>query len=261
MAAELGIPAAVTEKYSSKAAGGFISQSIAANSVYQDGDVLELNYSLGNKITIGNFVGQPEDAIQAWRLDQNAQGAKITVSVKRTLNSAPKGTILAQSVSNTLIDYKYTVTITVSKGLTVFMPNFLAPAGSGYDLVTTRDEAMEICAELGIIPVFASKANSAKLPGEIWIQSVAAGTEVAQGSTVTLTYTPAAQTSVPPFVGMTENDVRTSSENYFKKLDIVFEYADENVPGYNNTIYDQSLPAGSTVTMGSKIILYVSPAP
>lgn len=261
MAAELGIPSAVTETYSSKAAGGFISQSIAAGDIYEDGEVLELKYSLGNKITIGSFVGQSEDSIQSWKLQMNAQGAAITVSATYTQNSAPKGTILYQSASNTLISYKYTVKVTVSKGLMVFMPNFLAPDGAGYDVAITRDEAMEICEALGIIPVFEAKAKTGKLAGEIWAQGVAAGTEVSQGSTVKLTYVPAAQVGVPDFDGKTVAFVTDPLNNYFRMLDISFEYADEHVPGYDDTIYMQSLPAYSAVTAGSRITLTVSPAP
>lgn len=260
IAAELNMPVAVVEKYSTQPTGGFISQSSPAGSVYEDGDVVELDYSLGNKIVISSFVGQTEDAIETWAKGLNDQGAAIAIAATYTQSDAPKGRILYQNKSDTSIGIKTTVKITVSLGKAVFIPDFVAPAGSGYDAAITREQALAMCEALNIIPVFVESKKSGRLPGEIWYQSVSAGTEVTEGTTITLKYSPAnVKLDVPDFTGKTEAQIVAAG--YLKKLDITFVTAAAPVDGFANKVYQQSLRAGSTVVYGSAITLTVSPEP
>ena len=258
IATELGLSITQISKYSGKSAGSFLSQSLAANSIYKPGDVLELVYSLGNQIVLPSFVGQTRDAIDAWALELNNQGAALVIKITSTQNSAAKNTIIYQNPAGKTIGISETIRITISLGKTVFVPDLVAPAGSGYDLAITRDEAMEICAQLNIIPVFVSESKTGRLPGEIWYQSAAPGEEIYENSTLTLKYNPANVTlDVPDFTGMTPEQILAAG--YQKKLDILFIQADIPVEGYAGKVVGQSLTAGVTVAYGSKITLTVSP--
>jgi beta-lactam-binding protein with PASTA domain len=259
LATELGIPVSILEKYSTAATGKFISQSIPAGTVYEDGDVLELYYSLGNKVVIGNYVGQMRDAMETWAKELNDQGCAITIKATYTQSNAAKGAIIYQDKANTSIGVKTTINITVSSGKAVFVPDFVAPAGSGYDAAITREKALAMCEALNIVPVFVKASKSGRLPGEIWSQSVAAGKEVSEGTKITLKYNPSSTTiSVPNFVGMTEAQIRAG--NYFKQLAITFVYAETYVDGYPEKVYQQSVRANTTVVAGTAVTLTISPA-
>jgi eukaryotic-like serine/threonine-protein kinase len=259
IASELGITVTVIERYSGEDTGHFISQSIGAGTIYTAGDILELYYSLGNKVILSSFVGQTKDSIDIWAKSLNDQGASIYIKATYTQSNMPKNTIIYQDKSNTTISVKSTIRITVSLGRTIFVPDFVAPEGSDYGLAVTRETAMAICQEIGIIPVFVKEDKAGRLPGEIWCQSAAAGTEMYQGSTITLKYKPADATlNMPDFRGMTKAAIIAAG--YLKKLNITFIQADAYVDGYSEKVYDQSVLAGETVAFGTAVTLHVSPA-
>ena len=260
VAAKLGVPVAIIEKYSSLSTGSFISQSIAAGSVYEDGDILELFYSLGNKIVLSSFVGQTRDAIENWAKALNDLGASITIKAAYTQSNSSKGKIIYQDKANILIGVKATIKITVSFGKAVFVPDFVAPAGSGYDSAITREKALAMCEALNIIPIFVKERKANRLPGEIWYQSIAAGAEVSEESTITLKYNSAnVKITVPNFVNMTKTEIVAG--NYYQRLNITFVITDVYVEGYAGKVYKQSIPAGSEAAAGSAITLYISPEP
>lgn len=260
LAAQMGISLTITEKYSSQKTGGFIRQSLPSGSVYEDGDVLEISYSIGNKVVIPSFVGQTQDAIETWAKDLNDRGANIIIQVTSTNSNKPKGTILYQDKANTLIGVQNTIQITVSLGKAVFVPDFVMSAGSGYDVAITRDEALALCDALGIVPVIIGESTTGRLPGEVWYQSVAAGMEVQEGSTIILKFNPANVTvTVPDFTGMTEAQIR--SGGYYMNFDITLVVSETVVDGYADKVCKQSLPAGTTVACGSAITLTVGRTP
>ncbi len=259
VAGDLGIPVSIVEEYSSRPLGEFISQSLEEGTVYSGGDVLEISYSLGNKVVISDFTGQTRDAIETWAKGLNDQGANIRLSVTYTQSNQPKGRILYQSKANTTIGISTTIRITVSTGRAVFVPDFVAPAGSEYQDIITREKAMEMCESLGLVPVFVEAKSSGRLPGEVWSQSVAAGAEVSEGATITLKYVPAnVRVSVPNFVGMTEAQIR--SAGYTKQFIITFVIGDKYNPGTADKVTKQSLTQGTRVAAGTAITLTVGPA-
>ncbi|NLC44113.1 MAG: PASTA domain-containing protein [Clostridiales bacterium] len=254
VAGELGISINITEKYSGRSAGKFISQSIKADTVYESGQIVELNYSIDNKITLPSFIGQTRDVIETWAKELNSNGASIGIKVTNTKSNSPPGTILTQSKANTLVDINTSISITVSSGKVVFAPDFLSPAGSGYDAIITREKAIAICEELNIIPVFVEENKSGKLPGEIWYQSVGAGMEIKEGSTITLKYVPAnVQLVVPDFTNLTKNDIIT--KNLHKSFNIT--YVEGYKEGFEDKVYEQSLKAGTRMATGSEITLTI----
>ncbi|MDW7656634.1 MAG: PASTA domain-containing protein [Bacillota bacterium] len=258
VAADLGINVTMTERYSSRSIDSFLSQSLEVGSIYQAGEILELVYSMGNKIVLYSFVGQTRAAIESWAQDLNEKGASIRISVTQTQNNAAKDTIIYQDKTNIVIGTSTTIRITVSLGRTIFVPDLVAPEGSGYDKAITRDKALAMCEELGLIPIFVSESKTGRLPGEIWHQSVAAGKEVYENTTITLKYHPADVTiQIPDFTGMTQEAVLEAE--YLKKLNITFILLDFHVEGFSNVVYQQSISAGKTVVSGTDITLTISP--
>lgn len=258
VAGELGIPVNITESYSGRSAGKFISQSIKADTVYESGQIIELKYSIDNKITLPSFIGQTRDSIEAWAKELNSNGASISIKVTNTKSNSPPGTILTQNKANTLVDINTSIHITVSSGKVVFAPDFLAPTGSGYDAIITREKAIAMCEELNIIPVFVEENKSSKLPGEIWYQSVSAGKEIREGSTITLKHVPAnVQLVVPDFIGLTKADIIAKSLH--KSFHII--YMEGFKEDFDEMVYEQSLKAGTRTAAGSQITLSIGAKP
>ncbi len=254
---QLQLPVTITEKYSSSSTGRLISQSIEAGSVYKAGDLLELTYSLGNKIVLASYVGQTRDALESWAQGLNDQGARITIKATEAKSNQPRGTIIYQDKSSTSVSYKTTINITVSAGNVVYVPDFTGPQDSNYNNAITREKAIKMCEEAGLIPVFVQDGSSGALPGEIWSQSIEPGTEVNEGTTITLTYRPAGTVIVPNFVNENKTtEISKLLEAHRSKLDI--QFADGIKEG---TVVSQSLAADSTVAAGSVITLTMSGAP
>lgn len=257
-AGNLGINLAMKDRYSSRTAGRLISQSLPIGAVYTPGEVLELVYSLGNKIVLSSFVGQTRASIESWANDLNTQGASIRISVTQTQNNAPKDTILYQDKANVVIGPDTTIRITVSLGQMVFMPDLIAPAGSVYGQITTREKATAACETIGLIPVFVAETRSDRLPGEVWYQSIAPGKEIFEKTTVTLKYNPVNTTiPVPDFVGTSRDPI--IAEGYLKLLTITFQPADAPEAGLPGTVLSQSIRAGEVVAVGTAITLVVNP--
>lgn len=258
VAGELGIPVTIKERYSGAASDAFISQSIKAGTEYKEGDILELTYSIDNKVVLSSFVGQTRDAIESWAKELNDQGANIAIKATNTKSNSPRGTILYQDKTNTVIGIKATINITVSQGKVVYVPDFVASAGSGYDTAITRDKAIAMCEELNIVPIFKEASKADRLPGEIWSQSIEAGKEITEGSTIVLKYVPAnVKVTVPNFNGMTKADI--SSSAHYKTFDIRFVDGTEYVEGYGGKVYEQSLRANTKAAAGSVITLTIGP--
>lgn len=263
VAAGLGIPVTVIEQYSGSSAGRFLSQSIKAGTIYDEGDQLELKYSLGNKIALASFVGQTRDAIESWASELNKQGASIKIKVTTTQSSQPKGTIIYQDVANKMIGVKTTIRVTVSLGKILYVPDFVIPDGTitdpnrGYDVAITREEAIAMCEAVGLVPVFIEENKSDRLPGEVWYQSVAAGSEVSEGSKITLKYVPSAKVTVniDTATGLTKEQAKLA---YGKLFTLVFEDSEEIVaPEKIGKVVGQSIPNGTTVTKGTTLTLYI----
>jgi beta-lactam-binding protein with PASTA domain len=229
-----------------------ISQSIEAGSIYEAGDLLELTYSLGNKIVIASYEGQTRDALESWAQSLNDQGARLSIRATETKSSQPRGTIIYQDKANTTVSYRTTINITVSAGNVVYVPDFTGPQDGNYNNAITREKAIAMCEEIGLIPVFVQDGTGGVLPGEVWSQSIAPGTETSEGTTITLLFKPAGTVTVQNFSGMSASEAR----NHLNSLDIQFSDGIEE-----GTVTAQSLPAGSTVAAGSVMTLTMSGAP
>lgn len=260
VATTLGIPITVVEKYSSRKAGAFISQSIDPDTIYETGQYLEVDYSLGNTVAITSYVGQTRDAIESWASGLNQQGASITIKVTTTESDSPKGAIIYQDIANKMISVKSTINITVSSGKIIYVPDFVddstAPS-RGYDTAVTREEAIKMCEDAGIVPVFVKSSCAGRLPDEVWYQSLTPGTEVSQGTTITLKYVPSTTYQVDDFTGKTKTDIE--SGGYGMKFTITYEAYSEYIAGKEGVVVKQSVAPSTTVAAGAAIILYIGP--
>jgi len=255
VASQLGITCIQTEWYSGAAAGKFLSQSIKADTVYEDGEVLELKYSKGNKVNVPLF--DTQGAIEEWANGLNQEGASIKINVTTVMSSQPKGNITYQDKVNVLIPYNDTIQITVSAGSLIYAPDFVGTPirlGKGYEDAVTRVMAIEMCESLRLIPNFVEEYNGDYLPGEVWYQSVPAGAEITEGTVITLKYNPNNQwTDVPNFVSENVEENFRESDWYkenIKKLKIVIE-------GDGTKVKAQSIPENTRVAYGTKVVLTI----
>lgn len=254
-AGELGIMVSFKETYSGTAAGRFISQSVKAGTIYERGTVVELSYSIGNKIVIPSFVGSTRDSLDTWAYTYNQQGANIKVTATYTQNTAATGTILTQTPKNTSSGVSVTIKILVSTGFDVFIPDFVAPIGSGYDRAITRAKAMDMCALAGLVPIFAPASNSNYLPDVVWRQDLPAGSLVPAGTVIRLYYRESLTLSVPNFVSPLTSRAAIMAQ-YNSQFAIVFNDEDEVRDTDNIEVYRQNVPEHSVVAYGSQITLY-----
>ena len=221
-ASQLGVSYTITERYSSSSKGRLIWQSVDEGSEITEDMHLELRYSLGSKIFIGNYVGMKKSTIEKWLVDENALGARVTVNFTYTQNAAAPGTILQQSIADTYIYRDKTINVVVSSGAIIYTPDFVAPVGSTYEDAITREKASSLVDGMDITLVFVSESNASRLAGEVWYQSIAAGKEISAGTTITLKYNPIGSTlEIPDFTGKTQAEVQAMTE--YLKLNVTFE--------------------------------------
>ena len=114
-----------------------------------------------------------------------------------------------------------------------------------------------MCEELNIVPIFEKASKPGRLPGEIWSQSIEAGTEVTEGTKIVLKYVPVSKVKVPNFINMTEEEILAG--NYNRIFYLRFEIGTEYVEGYEGRVLQQSLTADTYTTSGSVITLTIGP--
>ena len=255
-AGELGLRVNLKERYSSSSLGRMIYQSIDTDTILTDDMSLDVTFSLGPKIAVGNYVGQHKHALEQWLETENQKGARLKISTTYTQNASASGTILQQDMKDTYTTRDKTIHIVVSSGNNIFVPDFVDELGTDYTTAITREKANAMNGGK-LVLVFEEAANSSYLPGEIWYQSVAAGKELKEGGTVVLKYTPVGSAiAVPDFSGRTDADIRSADPsnadpilkyNWYQRLNIT-----------NNAsagASSQSIAAGTMVASGSAIEL------
>ncbi len=260
VATQLGITTLVTERYVQPfEKDDLVSQSIQAGTLYETGDIVELVYSLGYKVVVQSFVGKTEPDVREWITPYNEKGASLKVNTTYTSSTQPAGTILSQDKIDYTMIITDTLNLVVSKGKIVYVPNFYG---------MTREEAIALCDQLNIVPVFVEAASTAVGTGVVYGQALAQGTEIAEETTITLTYNPGQPTiKVHNFLNMTKAEI--TALGYDKGF--VISYVETNtlpspapVPApASNTVISQTVPATTSVPFNTEIILtiYVAPVP
>ncbi len=255
-ATQIGVTVYITEKYvMGYEEGMLVSQSIAAGSHYDDEQVIELVYSLGDKVVVQSFVGKTEVDVRNWVTPLNEQGASIKVSTTYTSSDKVAGTVLSQDKIDYTIAVTDTINLVVSNGGIVYMPNFVSPQGTADIDVITREKAIDMCAQLQLVPIFVEASGEGRVVGEIAAQNIAQGTELEQGSNITLTYYTKAKSTftVPNFVDKTKAEIVGSIyETQFTIL-----YDDPNNVGSAGVITAQSVAVNTTAPQGTVITLTI----
>lgn len=255
LAAQLGVPLKIKERYSSSDEGRMIYQSVEVGTEITKDTTLELTYSMGPVIAVRSYIGMQKFNIEEWINGENEYGARLVLDITYTQNSAAAGTILQQNIKDEYVYRDTVIQIVVSTGNVCFVPDFVAVNGAGYDLAITREEAESMAEQKGLILLFIKATDATRLPGEVWWQSVPAGTEVDVGTIITLKYNPVDVTlDVPNYVGMTVAAVMASPE--YQNLDVIFQPDVTNAA--TDIVTDQSITAFSTVAYGTELILNIN---
>ncbi len=250
-ASQLGITVVLKERYSNSSADAFLSQSKAAGSLYEEDDIIELTYSLGNSVVLSSYVGSSVDTVHSWAQPLNESGANIKINVRYTASDTAAGTVLSQDKENVTISINETINLVVSSGGIVFVPDLVADPGAAYADIMTRERVIAICDSLGIVPIFIEEAQADRLPGEVWYQSIEPGQQIEQGSTIEVKYTPLNQThSVPDFSGLTRLQIEASG--YHMMFSITYSEGDYQA-GMEDKATGQSISAGTTVAAGTDV--------
>lgn len=253
IASQNGITVMTEEVYSSSSEGRLISQSISAGTLYDTDDILKLKYSLGNTILIPSYIGQGVEAFQAWATEYNGMGTNITIKTTYTTSNDLPGTIITQDKADVMSGISTTVNVIVSKGKVVYVPDFVADSGAGYEEAVTREQAIAMCEEAGLVAIFQEEKNDKRLEGEVFSQSISAGKEVQQGTTITLKYKPVTSTiQVPNFVAMTADEILQGDYNktFTLEYEIIQSYA-----GNGNVVQGQTPSSGTKVAPGTAVSL------
>jgi beta-lactam-binding protein with PASTA domain len=95
----------------------------------------------------------------------------------------------------------------------------------------------------------------------VWYQSLGAGAEISDGTSITLKYVPVSTVTVPDFVspGTLTKDLALAT--YGNLLTITFADDPTYVTGKEGTVVAQSVVAGTTVPAGTAITLNTCPQP
>jgi len=256
--AKLGVTPLVIEIYSTTDETRLNWQNIEPGNVVDEDSKLKLYYSLGPSIKIGSYEGMHLVDLESFVSTVGKKGAKLKIETTYTESQLSEGVIISQEQKNRFINYDSTIEVVVSKGTRVIVPDFVAVDGANYDQAVTREEATALANAAGLVVVFDQENNDSRLSGEVWHQSIAAGTEVKKGSTITLKHNKIKATlNVADFKTMTRAQVEAHAQ--FSKLIIEFVEGDA-VDGFTaGQINTQSIAPTTTVIEGTKITLSINP--
>lgn len=256
LAGQLGINATFDDRYSSTKEGRFSYQTVEPGVEVTKDTTVTVYYSLGNKIPIVSYVGQQVNQLEQWIESVNAKDAKLTLTKTYTQSSAASGTILQQNKENTFISKGTAITVVVSSGQKIFVPDFVADNNG--ETAINREMAQQMCQDAGLVPIFVAEAKAGKMSGEIWFQSITPGTEVTQGTLITLKYNPVSGNVVMPnFYGLNETQIKALAD--YPKLSVTFAAGDTFIPGQEGIAQAQSITAGITVAQGTAVTVKMGP--
>ena len=224
--------------------GKIISQDPKAGSSAKSGSSVNLVVSTGK--TSGELVSVPNlmglTASEAER--QLAAVGLVGSSQQGSSDSYEAGTIFAQDpASGSQVPAGATVTYTVSTGKekkNVNVPNMI-----GID----QDDAEATLQKLGLVVQTKTEENDRVNAGSVCAQSIAAGTEVAQGTTIVITIATAPEKStVPNVTGMSESEAKSTLRAEGFDVNV------ETTQGTKNVVVKYS---PSTAFKGDTVTIYV----
>lgn len=168
--------------------GKIYSQSVASGKSITEEDSIKINCSLG-KVEVGSFIGTTRLDILSWRDNVNENGGNIKISVNEAYGEAGSaGKIISQSISNDIVNTGTEITVTISKGMKLVMPDLSAK---------TEEEVKKLCNDLGLKVLFDYKHSELSNPEDVESepivardyvisQSITADTIISDADTVTV---------------------------------------------------------------------------
>lgn len=166
-----GLKVVYTSAYSSSVSKDLASSmSPSATTRVADGSTVNIILSLG-KVTVKDFTGKTQKELDAWIADVNKQGANLkSTSSSEYSASVTSGALISQTPSSGDVNPGSTISVKVSKGSGVTVKTF----ASRNDTQTGLN--------VSVVERYSTSAS-----GTILSQSIAAGTTVDTGTTITLT--------------------------------------------------------------------------
>ena len=161
-----------SDKYDNEIKSGRVIESN-----YKEGDIIEEGTTVDVTFSKGPLVMKKFDNINDFKSWADTNGIKY--EIKEEFNDEfEKDKIIKTSVEEgASINLEDTITVYVSKGKAVTVPNFNG---------MTKKEAQNECDKLGIKCTF-KEEYSTKSSGKVINQSVAEGTEISKGDTIVIT--------------------------------------------------------------------------
>ena len=234
------------EKYDEESKlGDVIESSIKTDDILEVGDKITITISKG-KLEMPKI--ESIDSFKIW-----ASENKVNYQVNYDFSDSVKNGDILKCSHNTgdAIKENDTVIITVSKGQSISVPNFIG---------TSQSNAKSKCSSLGLSCTIKDGGYSDKYAnGVILKQSQNAGAKVSTGSNVTLYVSKGAQpkVTVPNFVGQTKSTIQSKCNSLGIKCN--FSYQSNFSSTAKDTCVSQSKTG--TVNKGSTINITLSKGP
>ncbi len=241
-----GLKVAYIEKYNEETSLGDVIDSSA-----NVDDILEV----GSKVTITISKGKLEmpkiesiDNFKIW-----ASENKVAYQVNYDFSDSVKAGDILKCSHNTgdAIKENDTVIITVSKGKSITIPNFVG---------MSQNDAKSKCNSLGLTCTIRDGSYSDKYSkGTVISQSQKTGAKVAQSANVTLSISKGAEpkVNVPNFVGQTKSAIQSKCNNLGIKCNFTYQ------SNFSSTAKDTCVSQSKTgtVTKGTTITITLSKGP
>lgn len=162
-----------SDRYDNKIKSGRV---IEAN--YKEGDIIEEGTTVDVIFSKGPLKMKQFDNVNDFKSWADTNGIKYEIKEEFN-NDVEKDKIIKTSIEEgKTINLNDTITIYVSKGIAVKVPDF-----SG----NTKSEVQKECDNLGLSCSFTEEYSSSITSGKVIKQSVAAGTEISKGDKITIT--------------------------------------------------------------------------
>lgn len=219
-----------------------ISMSPSATTRVQEGTTISIVLSLG-KVSMSNYTGKSLSELETWVKGVNNDGANLKINSSIAYSdSVASGAIISQSPSSGDVNPGSSITVSVSKGGGVVVKTFASRTD-------TQDG----------IKVSITEKYSTSASGSVLSQSIAAGTRVDVGTTITLTVS-IGQVPVSSKIGGTLADLQSWVNGVNAKganLSISSSEAYTDNQADKGKLTSQS-PSSGSVNPGSTITAVVS---
>lgn len=201
--------------------GMVISQSPAKNTVISDAKPVTVAISLtgtAEAVTVPNFKTMTKDEANIWAKTNNIN----LIFDDNYRDDDAKGSLYDQSVaSGKSLAQGSSITISCSLGKSATVPGFTS---------MTKDEA-DAWAKTNNVTLLYDENYSAYTKGTLYSQSVSSGSTIAQGSTITISYSLGKAATVPNFETMTKEGADAWAKT--NNISLIYDesYSDDDAMG------------------------------